>query len=226
MRGWTAGALHTTMVNTTLCYAEDPHGNRVEVSVMPDSGSQQNIAHEKQLCGLKLTSVNLGQNGPKVQGVEGGKPIQFKRLSHLKLDSSKSLEIPVFLIDQPGQWFAKIPKQTLKWLARKENLADPRIVKGINSIPIHVILDADIFNKLIEDPVECRRDGLVLQRTIFCHIVSCKYLPVCPDWAYETGATFPAFSILSSNPEYLTILGDEHVTQKVEWHHAIYAFDI
>jgi hypothetical protein len=154
------------MVTTILCYAEDPHGNRLEVSVMPDSGSQQNIAHEKQLRGLKLTTVNLGQNGPKVQGVEGSKPIQLKKLSHLKLvsklDASKSLEVPVFLVDQPGQWFAKIPKQTPKRLARKENLADPRIVKGHNSIPIHVIFDADIFNKVIEDPVEYHRDGLVL----------------------------------------------------------------
>ncbi len=230
MRGWTAGALHTTMVNTILCYAEDPHGNRVEVSVMPDSGSQQNIAHEKQLCGLKLTTVNLGQKGPNVQGVECSKPIHLKKLSQLmlvsKLDSSKSLEVPVFLIDQPGQWFAKIPKQTPKWLARKENLADPRIVKGHSSIPIHVILNADIFNKLIEDRVEYRRGGLVLRRTIFGQVVSGKYLPDCPDWAYETGATFPAFSILSSDPEYLTMLGDGHVAQKVEWHHAIDAFDI
>jgi hypothetical protein len=146
MKGWTAGTCHTAMVNTILCYAEDPHGNRVEVSVIPDTGSQENIAHSKVLKGLALETIDLGENGPKIKGVEGSKPIQLSHLSRLKLiprgGTDRAMEAPVFLIDQPGQWSARIPKRIPNWLARRKDLADPRIVTGTSSVPIHVILES------------------------------------------------------------------------------------
>jgi hypothetical protein len=218
------------MVNTILCYAEDPHGNRVEVSVMPDIGSQENIAHSKFLKGLALETIDLGENGPKIKGVKGSKPIQLSHLSRLKLiprdGTDRAMEVPVFLIDQPGQWSARIPKRIPNWLARRKDLADLRIGTITSSVPIHVILDVDFCNQIVASSTEIRKDGLVLHKTIFGHIVSVKYIPSCPDWAYQTGATVPAFSILQSNPEYLAILGDEHVAQKVEWHLATDAIDI
>jgi hypothetical protein len=146
------------MVNTILCYAEDPNGNRVEVSVMPDTGSQENIAHRKSLKGLALETIDLGENGPKIKGVEGSKPIQLSHLSRLKLiprdGTDRAMEVPVFLIDQPGQWSARIPKRIPNWLARRKDLTDPCIVTGTSSVPIHVILDVDFFNQLVASSTE------------------------------------------------------------------------
>jgi hypothetical protein len=105
-------------------------------------------------------------------------------------------------------------------------LADPRIPEADNHIPIHVILDSDHYNSITSYGVEYRKEGLSLRDTIFGQVVSGRYKPYFPENAYESGSPYPAFSILSSDPEYLTIFGDEHVGQKIEWHPAVDAFDI
>jgi hypothetical protein len=198
---------------------------------MLDNGAQQCVAHSKHLEGLNLEVENLGDKGPLITGVEGSKPIRLENWSELKLvsiaDESKSIKVGVYLITQPGQWYARTCQELPKWLHRdSDKLADPRILEADKHIPIHVILDSDQYNSITSYGVEYRKEGLSLRDTIFGHVVSGRYKPYFPENAYESGSPYPAFSILSSDPEYLTIFGDEHVGQKVEWHHAVDAFDI
>ncbi len=229
-RGWTIGANYTTLINTIHCWAEDEDGNRMMVSVLPDSGAQQNVAHRKQLKPLNLKSMDLKDEARLLSGVEGG-IIRLNLLSKLKLISLHSeencMEVPVFLIDQPGQWFASIPKVFPRWMYQRKTLADPRILEQRGQIPLQIILDCDYFNKLTSSGMEYRKDGIVLRETPFGEIASGKYIPEIPEWAFDSGGIFPAYTILNSEePELLTIFGDEEVGQKVEWHHATDAFDI
>jgi hypothetical protein len=71
-RGWTIGANYTTLINTIHCWAEDEDGNRMMVSVLPDSGAQQNVAHVKQLQQLNLKPLDLKDEARVLSGVEGG----------------------------------------------------------------------------------------------------------------------------------------------------------
>jgi hypothetical protein len=210
---------------------EGPTGIRRKISVMLDNSAQQSVAHSKHLEGLNLEIENLGDKGPLITGVKGSKPIRLEEWSELKLvsitDETKSIKVGVFLITQPGQWYARTSKELPKWLHRKsEKFADPRILGGDNQIPIQVILDSGQDNSITSYGIEYRKEGLSLRDTIFGQVVSGRYKPYFPENAYESGSPYPAFSILSSDPEYLTIFGDEHVGQKVEWHHAVDAFDI
>jgi hypothetical protein len=127
---------------------------------MLDNGQQQNVAHKKHLDGLNIEYQNLGNKGPLITGVEGSTPIRLESWAKLKLVSihneSKSMEVRVHMISQPGQWYAKTARVLPKWLHRKEGLADPRILDENDHIPIHVILDSDQYNIITSYGLEYR----------------------------------------------------------------------
>ena len=237
MRGWVAGARHHRLVNTLQCYVEDIHGNRAIVSVLLDNGSPKNLAHMNKILQLNPTTLMefetkyLGEDGPQIIGIENVNPICLTELSYLKLvslkDESQSITVEVFNANQPGEWYASIPKNSPNWLYKyRAQLADQRILENPSRVPIQIMLDVDQYNRLAELTPEIRQDGLVLRDTMFGKIVSGAYIPDCPDWAYGSDAVYPAYSILSSDPELLAIFGDEFVGQKLEWHEATDAFDI
>ncbi len=47
--------------------------------------------------------------------------------------------------------------------------------------------------------MEYRKDGIVLRETPFGEIASGKFIPDLPEWAFDGGGIFPAYSILASD---------------------------
>ena len=128
MRGWRAGTSHISLVNMFQCYAEEDNNNQQLVSVLADNGAQHILGHVTKIPGLEFETINLGDEGPAIKGVENGPPIRRTKCSKIKLvpldpvNEQYSMTIGAYQVDQPGQWTASIPKSCPKWLYKKKRI--------------------------------------------------------------------------------------------------------
>jgi hypothetical protein len=103
---------------------------------------------------------------------------------------------------QKGRWIGVVPQTTPKWLFdMKSDLSDARCTNGEETLPFEIILDVQMYNKIMKSQ-EFSREGITIHKTEFGKVMSGRYMPEENEFfeeIYQETSTFPAFSVFSEN---------------------------
>lgn len=143
---------------------------------------------------------------------------------HPPNDPDTMFEFPCLGVKQRGRWVVSLPKLRPPELYDiADRLADPEILGKDRELPFEVLLDIAGCHEIMTGAILLNFNGIAIRDSPFGLLASGRYKFQVED---DDPAVYPAYTILASEPEYMTVVGDERAAQMVEYHEAADVHDL